>query len=136
MKYFKELVAELKALDLKIGEFAVFGSGPMAVRGIRDVHDLDIIVKKDLWKELLKKYPLSLSSCGNYLKIGNIEVYKDWIGFSGKTDKIINSAQIIKKIPYIQLKYVIEWKEKMKRKKDLKDLELIEKYNKLQICKK
>lgn len=100
----------------------------MAAREIRDVHDLDIIVKKGLWEELFKKYPLSLSSCENYLKIGNIEVYKDWIGFSGKTDKIINSAQIIKNIPFVQLKYVIEWKEKMKREKDLKDLELIEKY--------
>ncbi len=75
MKY----LDELSSLNLPAGKFAIFGSGPMAARGIRESDDLDIIVKYDVWDNLLKKFPSSLHSNPTYLKIGNIEVYKDWL---------------------------------------------------------
>lgn len=40
---------ELQSLKLSTEKFAIFGSGPIAVRGIRESEDLDIIVKQDLW---------------------------------------------------------------------------------------
>ncbi len=53
---FKNLLEELKKLNFPAENFAIFGSGPMAVRGIRDVNDLDIIVKDSIWAELLKSH--------------------------------------------------------------------------------
>jgi len=44
MKYLNEL----KELNLPKESFAVFGSGPMAVRDMREINDLDLIVKSDL----------------------------------------------------------------------------------------
>jgi nucleoside phosphorylase len=38
------LLDELRALALPAEKFAVFGSGPMGVRGLRDMHDVDVIV--------------------------------------------------------------------------------------------
>lgn len=68
---------ELRSLNLPEGKFAIFGSGPIAVRGIRESEDLDIIVKQDLWDFLAEKYPVSLSANPTCLKIGNIEIFKD-----------------------------------------------------------
>jgi len=125
MKYLNEL----GSLNLPAGKFAIFGSGPMAIRGIRESNDLDIIVKQDVWDSLVKKYPTSLHPNPTCLKIGNIEVYKDWLELSDRINEMIDSAETIANFPYVQLKYVVEWKKSFGREKDLKDIELIKKYN-------
>ena len=125
MKYLNEL----GSLNLPAGKFAIFGSGPMAIRGIRESKDLDIIVKQDVWDSLIKKYPMLLHSNPTCLKIGNIEVYKDWLELSDRINEIIDGAETIANFPYVQLKYVVEWKTQFGREKDLKDIELIQKYN-------
>jgi len=38
-KRFKQLLKELKKLNLPINEYAIYGSGPMAIRKLRDVSD-------------------------------------------------------------------------------------------------
>ena len=48
MKYLDELAK----LGLPKYQFAIFGSGPMGIRGLRECDDLDIIVKPDLWNKL------------------------------------------------------------------------------------
>jgi len=52
MKYLNEL----KKLNLPKGKYALFGSSPMAIRGIKENSDIDIIVKEDLWNFLKQKY--------------------------------------------------------------------------------
>lgn len=124
MKY----LDELELLKLPAGKFAIFGSGPMAIRGIRESADLDIIVKQDLWEELLGKYATCLHENPTCLRIGNIEIFKDWPNLADKVNEMIDSAEIIGNFPYVQIKYVVEWKMKFGRKKDSEDLELIRKY--------
>lgn len=124
MKYLEEL----KSLNLPTGKFAIFGSGPMAIRNIRDCVDLDIIVKQDLWDTLLKKYPTSLHNDPAHLKIGNIEFYNTWLQLTNKIDEIIDNADMFDNPPFVQLEYVIEWKKEFSREKDVRDLELIQKY--------
>lgn len=119
---------ELKALKLPPGEYAIFGSGPMAIRGIRDSRDIDIIVKKDLWENLLDKYPESLRDNPICLEVGNIEIYKDWMQLTDKIDEMIENAEMIESLPFVKLKYLIEWKMLYGREKDLKDVELINNY--------
>ncbi|MFA5899086.1 MAG: hypothetical protein WC829_08230 [Hyphomicrobium sp.] len=124
MKY----LDELESLKLPVGKFAIFGSGPMAVRGIRESADLDIIVKQELWGELLGKYATYLHENPTCLRIGNIEIFKDWPNLADKINEMIDSAEIIAGFPYVQIGYVVEWKTKFGRKKDSEDLELIRKY--------
>ena len=38
---------EVKRLNLPKDKFAIFGSGPIAIRGLREARDIDLIVKKD-----------------------------------------------------------------------------------------
>ena len=126
MKYLNEL----KSLNLPTGEYAIFGSGPMAIRNIRESNDIDIIVKTELWESLVKKYPASLHNNPTCLKIGNLEIYKDWLILSGRINEMIDSTEIIEDFPFVPLKYVVEWKTQFGREKDNKDIKLIQKYYK------
>ncbi|MBI2474851.1 hypothetical protein HYV69_00270 [Candidatus Uhrbacteria bacterium] len=124
MKY----LSELELLKLPTGKFAIFGSGSMAVRGIRESEDLDIIVKQDLWDILVQKYPMSLHDNSTCLKIGNVEIFRNWLELSDRINEMIENAETIASFPFVQLKYVIEWKKQFGREKDKKDIELIQKY--------
>ena len=42
----KDLFQKVKELNLPKGKYALFGSAPMGLRGIRECHDIDIIAKK------------------------------------------------------------------------------------------
>ena len=53
MSKFKELLKKVKELNLPQNQYAIFGSGPLAIRGIRDSNDIDLIVKKKLWNKLM-----------------------------------------------------------------------------------
>jgi len=118
---------ELKALNLPVDKFAIFGSGPMAVRGIRETNDLDIIVKPDLWEELKGRYPLNPEKFSS-IQIGNIEVYNHWGVWFKDIIKLIDEADIIDGFRYVKLQRVLEWKKAYNREKDQKDVELINNY--------
>jgi hypothetical protein len=123
------LLDELRALNLPAGKFAIFGSGPMAVRQIRESNDLDVIVEPEVWDALVKKHPASLQTHPACLKIGHVEIYNTWLELTDKIHEMIATAELIENFPYVQLRYVVEWKTTMGREKDLQDLERIRNYN-------
>lgn len=125
MKYLNELTP----LKLPAGKFAIFGSGPMSIRGVRESYDLDIIVKQDLWDVLLEQYPTSLHHNPTCLKIGNVEIYRDWLKLSDRINEMIDDAETIANFPFVKLIYVVEWKTQFGREKDIRDVELIRQYN-------
>ena len=118
MKY----LDELKKLNLPKGKYAVFGSGPLAIRKIRQNKDIDIIVKEDLWDELKKKYTLAKNGS---LTIGDIEIWNNWLPWIKYCDRIIDDSELIEGICFVKLEHVIEWKKMRNSDKDKKDLELI-----------
>ena len=118
-------IEELDILELPDGKYAIFGSGPMGIRNIRDSQDIDIIVKSDLWEGLIKKYKDHLNKELSMISIGNLEIGRQIPYLSDKVDEMIESAEIIEDLPFVRLEYVIEWKELMGRDKDKKDVELI-----------
>jgi len=127
---------ELKDLNLPSGQYAIFGSGPLAVRNLREANDLDLIVKQKLWDKLTQKYSIQTKETAKgaviSINTGNIEVYKDWLNLTPKINEMINNAEIINNLPFVKLDYVIEWKTYMGRDKDKNDLKLIEEYIKKQ----
>ncbi|MBU4162487.1 hypothetical protein KJ859_02815 [Patescibacteria group bacterium] len=134
MENFKKQLAELKKLNLPKDKFAIFGSGPLAINGIRDSEDIDIIVKSDVWDELAKKYPKELEKeyshleKGKLIKIGEIEIYKNWEPWFDDVNLLIDDSDIFEGIRFVKLNYVLEWKKKYGREKDQKDVQLIEEY--------
>ncbi len=127
---FSKLLNELKKLDLPNNEFAVFGSGPMAVRGIKDSGDLDIVVKSQLWVKLTKG---KVIKDGTYeknskIEIGNIEVYKNWKPWFPNSDELIDESDIFDGIRFVKLEKVLDWKRSFNREKDKGAVKLIEDY--------
>ncbi|MFZ2187855.1 MAG: hypothetical protein WAV46_04510 [Candidatus Moraniibacteriota bacterium] len=126
------LFQELKKLSFPAGEYAIFGSGPMWVRGIRESHDLDIIARGEAWEWAKANGQVTIKEnseleCAQFAD-GNIEVYQDWYPGKWDVDTLIESADMIEGIPFVRLASVIDWKKIMGREKDGEDLILIEEY--------
>lgn len=120
-----QLLSELKKLNLPQKEYAIFGSGPLAIRKIREINDLDIIVKPELWKKLAAQYP---AEDDQVIHLMLIEIFKDWRPWFKDVHQLIDSAEIIHHFPFVKLEYILKWKKMMNRKKDQKDILLIEKF--------
>lgn len=129
-----EITEKIRKLNLPLGEYVVFGSAPLEVRGIRKSKDIDLAVTADLfdllkasgeWKEVV------LSNGLKPLQKGNIEAYIGWFGCEGYKpvlQHLIDTAEMFDGIPFANMGEVVLWKTAMGRKKDLEDLKLISTY--------
>jgi len=138
----QKLLKGLKKLNLPDRKYIIYGSGPLGIRGIRDIHDLDVVVSDDLYKKLLKKYPEKEIDDGKKkkIKLGEIELFPASYSFIKDIKKIMNRADVINGFRFVNLEDLLKWKRKMGRKKDFEDIQSIkdylkktkiEKYNKL-----
>ena len=128
MKKIKKLLIDFKKLKLPDGSYAIYGSGPLGVRGIRDIRDLDVIVTDELYQKLKEKY--LRDSKKELIKLGEIEIYPIWAWnptFAG-LKQTINRAELIDGLRFVLLEDLVKWKQKMGRPKDFKDIELINNY--------
>lgn len=126
----RELFSIIKELKLPRGEFVIFGSAPMGVRGIRECRDIDVLVTRKLYADLKKDKvwsPKKATSGSESLCFNNVELFENWPGIND-VEKLIAEADIIDEMPFAKLERVIEWKKGMGREKDIKDVELIENY--------
>jgi hypothetical protein len=57
-----------------------------------------------------------------------IEIWDSWSPGEWDVEKLINEAEIINGLPFVQLQEVVRWKELANREKDKTDLALIERY--------
>lgn len=102
------------------------------------MRDIDIIVTEKLYNEYLGNSDWEEKDiCENNERFEGlkndeleIEMWKDWYtGWDIK--KLIQEAEIMDNMPFVKLDYVIKWKEFWKTEKDLKDVEIIKKYQKI-----
>lgn len=119
---------EVRRLSMPLGRYAIFGSGPLAVRGLRENSDIDILVKPDLWSSLTGMYETKEGKNGLYIQIGRIEIWDQWKPWFDDIGYMIDKADIIDGIPFIRLEDMLEGKKRMNRKKDQEDIRLIEDY--------
>jgi len=118
---------ELKKLDFPTDQFAICGSGPLAIRKLRKNQDIDIVVKEKLWKKLRKLYQPQKTN-PSIIQIGHIEVCRDMLPWFEDTNALIDHAEIIEGFRFVNLKHTAQYKKKMKRPKDIKDIERITEY--------
>lgn len=121
-------------LHLPLGTFALFGSAPLGVRGLRECRDIDVIVTEELWNEQKNKgwetVTMPHGSIG--LVKGEIELWKNWYPGDWDVPKLIREAEMIAGLPFVRLEEVLKWKKLMNREKDLKDIEAINAFLKQQ----
>jgi hypothetical protein len=114
---------ELRSLDFPLDEYAIFGSGPLAIRGIMANKKIDIVVSNEIWNRFSKE-----NTGTNKVRRGHIEICKDWKPYFPDSSVLIGDSELIADFRYVKLPYVLEWKEQSKVKKDREDVLLIKKY--------
>lgn len=125
-----DLFAHVRALELPLGGYAVFGSGPLIVRGIIPLaNDLDVVSRGPAWtqacalgtKALLKDHDVEVVS---FLD-GRITVGRSWAYGAPNIDDLIDSAEVIDNLPFVRLEHVVAYKEIAGRPKDIEHLEAL-----------
>ena len=131
-KEFLLQLEKLKKLNLPFGQYAIFGSGILVAKDIRNASDVDIIAKQALFNKLWEKYSECIvNKPFRCLIINGIEIVDNrWDNDNNQesTDKMIDNAEIIDGLPYVNLQDTILWKTQQNRGKDLRDIELINNY--------
>lgn len=126
---FDTLFQYVRDLRLPAGDYAIFGSGPMIIRGwIGGANDVDIICRGEAWEIACRegavsydeRYDVSLAShCSGRVTFGT-----EWAIGEFDVNDLIDAAEIIDELPFVQLQHVIEYKETRASAKDLVHLEL------------
>jgi len=125
---FDTLFHYVRDLHLPAGDYAIFGSGPMIVRGwISGANDLDIICRGEAWDIACSNgrvsndevHDVSLASHCN----GRVTFGTQWAIGDFDIDELIDTAEVIDGLPFVQLQHVIAYKEIRRSPKDLVHLE-------------
>ena len=115
-----------------MGDYAVFGSGPLIIRGIIEAtNDLDVISRGEAWNQAceigdqvhLADHAVEVMSFFG----GAITVGTSWAYGEFDIDWLIDTAEVIDGLPFVRLKHVVRYKEIAARPKDLNHLRLLEK---------
>lgn len=118
---------ELRDLGLSRGSYAVFGSGPLAIRGIRENRDLDVLVTPAEWEELSRKHVVTKKDGRpDTIHVGHVQLlevgYRDWRPFLEDNDALIREAELIDGVPFVRLEHLLGCKRLMTGEKHARDV--------------
>jgi hypothetical protein len=120
----------LSRLQLPGTDFAIAGSGPLFARGwIPDIGDLDVIARGTAWKKACKlgeviNAPFSRTRMVPLFN-GKIEVLDGWFPEIWSVDKLIDEADHICGLRFVQLDIVFASKEMLQRPRDKMHLNVL-----------
>ena len=123
-----QLLTKLKSLNLLADDFAIFGSGAMYPRGLKELnHDIDVIARGKAWKKALTLAKPEVSwedsgALGISLFDGQIEISNGWGPGKWNIDELIDTADIFGGVRYVSLENTLKWKKEMSRPKDLEHI--------------
>ena len=123
------LVAELSRLDLPAGDWALFGSGPLLMRGwIDEVGDLDVISRGRAWDQARAMgETVTLDDGTEIVELGNgITIGASWAYCDFDPEDLIDTAETIDGVPCVALEHVIAYKREANRPRDVQHLAIIE----------
>lgn len=127
----KALLARVKELKLPAGQYAIFGSGPMGVRGLRECKDIDVLVAENIFDEYKNKSGWTTKKFNehlDYLENNGIELWSEWGPGEWDEAALIAEAEMIEGLPFVKLETMVEWKKRGGRPKDLADVQTVEEY--------
>ena len=122
-------LVELAGLGLPPEDHALFGSGPLLVRGwINEVGDLDVIARGAAW-DLAKRVGriehfdtdnLEYVVAGDYVTIGT-----RWLIGDFDIDQLIDTAEVINGVRCVLLRHIVAYKRIADRPKDRSHLAVL-----------
>ncbi|MFF7248816.1 hypothetical protein ACFZBU_33475 [Embleya sp. NPDC008237] len=122
---------EFRTLGFPSEDCVVAGSGPLLAHGIRsDISDLDIVVNASLWESVKQLGQPTASPFGFVRHIllfdGRIEILNGWFAYD--VNSLIAEAEFFEGVGFLPLERTLEWKSRLNRAKDRRDVELIAEY--------
>jgi hypothetical protein len=125
------LLGEVRALGLPAGNFVLFGSAPLLVRGIvPPTGDVDVLARGPAWEAARALGPtVRLPHYGvDVVRLldGRIEIGTVWGIGNVDVDDLIDSAEDIDGLPFAGLAHVRAYKDLAGRPKDRKHLRLLD----------
>lgn len=137
----EEKFSALREFNLPTNQYAITGSGPLGIRNLKAIGDIDIIVTPKLWAALAEKYGIIDENGVKKIVFpgGVVEAFYEGSFYIALADDLaptmdsrIKNAEIIEGLPFDSLENVLYYKRKDGREKDLKDILLIEKWMKME----
>jgi len=132
----RNIVKEVKDLNLPFGEYTVMGSGVLSVHGIREHNDIDLLITPKLYEILTKDGWVEETVHENFHVVrkgiveASIEMAK--VGdYNPDIYELIKDSDIFDDIPFVKLEIIRKFKKERGKEKDLKDLVLIENFEKI-----
>lgn len=125
----EELFGLLRSLELPAHDYAVFGSGPMIVRGmVEATNDLDIITRRAAWERVQEIGTLSSFDDDNPcvdMFDGRITFGITWKYGTFDLGELIDTAELIEGLPFVRMEHVVTYKRAAGRPKDFEHLGLL-----------
>ena len=127
------LLEELRSLHLPPGDYVIFGSGPLLVRGvIEQSDDLDVLCRGAAWDAVCRlaapqrdpQWGVELVS----LHDGRLTFGRTWAVGDVDVDEIIDTAEVLDGLPFARLDHVVTYKKLLGRPKDVAHLEALARY--------
>lgn len=128
----QDIISKVKALNLPENSYIVFGSGSLAILGIREVNDIDLLISKELYKELKKKGWKKVYK-GPKDKPLTFDVFEahyhwDFSHYSPTLQELLSRSMEVEGVIFASLEDIEKWKIATGRPKDIADLKLIADY--------
>lgn len=120
----------VRDLDLPGKDFAIFGSGPIIIRGLIPAsNDLDVLCRGRAWERvralgemrLLPDYGVWVAS----LAEGRLTCGREWGIGHFDVEELIETAELIQGLPFVRLEYVIAYKSIRRDPKDMAHLAIL-----------
>ena len=126
----------VKELGLPLEQIIVIGSGILDQLGIRRAEDVDIVASSELIKKLSKDYgdwtkKLDGNQRPYFVKTdGSAELWDGWEidGRIVEYDELLDYAVEYDGVKFVNLDFLRRWKNWRGRKKDTRDVELIDEW--------
>ena len=127
-----QIITKVRGLNLPKDSYVVFGNCPLAIAGIREANDIDLLVSKELFVKLKKSGWKEFYKSSNDIPLIHdvFEAHEHWSfsSYNPTLKHLLISSTSIGGIPFASLLEVRKWKTVSKRQKDLADIELIDKF--------
>ncbi|MCB2223711.1 MAG: hypothetical protein KQH83_05990 [Actinobacteria bacterium] len=123
-------IARLRGLGLPDGDWALFGSGPLLLRGwIEEVGDLDVVCRGPAWDRAVEIGETAMLEPDGVEIVrvddGDITIGRSWRYGRTPVDTYIDTAEDLDGIPCVRLEHIVAYKRLADRPRDREHLAAI-----------
>lgn len=125
------IVERVKKLDLPHDKLVVIGSGVLDAFGLRPADDIDLVLRADLFAQLVKQpeWAVEVKNVELVIRKDDVEAFLSW-----RRDGRPNFAELyddsveIDGVHFANPRTVIDWKVESATDKDLRDIDMLRGY--------